>query len=125
MSARQAGKLAQEFKLMFGFLFSLKDLVSKVTPPARSAGFYACSTTTFKLNYYEAASGLRFVMSTELGAGDMREPLRRIFSNICVEVLREEPAVEAGRRGDLVRRLRRHPRPVRLHAMMVCRRCAR
>ena len=44
-------KLAQEFKLMFGFLFSLKDLVSKVTPPARSAGCYACSTTTCKLNY--------------------------------------------------------------------------
>jgi|MDSX01.1.fsa_nt_gb hypothetical protein len=84
-------KLAQEFKLMFGFLFSLKDLVSKVTPPARSAGFYACSTTTFKLNYYEAASGLRFVMSTELGAGDMREPLRHIFSNIYVECCVKNP----------------------------------
>uniref|UniRef100_A0A7S4B046 Trafficking protein particle complex subunit n=2 Tax=Chrysotila carterae TaxID=13221 RepID=A0A7S4B046_CHRCT len=88
------GDLLQEHKLMFGFLFSLKQLVSKMSPK-KGGGFYACSTSAFKLNYFETASGIRFVLCTELGAGDMREVLRHIFSNIFVECLTKNPMWKA------------------------------
>mmetsp|Transcript_15892 Transcript_15892/g.36114 ORF Transcript_15892/g.36114 Transcript_15892/m.36114 type:complete len:146 (-) Transcript_15892:43-480(-) len=85
-------------KLMFGFLFSLKQLVAKMSPkldakmsPIKSGGFYACSTNTFKINYYEPPSGLRFIVTTDLAAGDMRESLRHIYSNIYVECLVKNP----------------------------------
>lgn len=57
----------------------------------RGGGFYACSTNTFKLNYYEPPSGLRFILTTDLVAGDMRESLRHIYSNIYVEYLSKNP----------------------------------
>uniref|UniRef100_A0A7S0P187 Trafficking protein particle complex subunit n=1 Tax=Calcidiscus leptoporus TaxID=127549 RepID=A0A7S0P187_9EUKA len=83
------GDLAQEHKLMFGFLFSLKQLVGKMSP--RKGGFYACSTAAYKLNYYETASGLRFVLCSEVGAGDMREVLRHVYANIYVECVTKNP----------------------------------
>ena len=60
-------------------------------PRGRGGSFYACSTNTFKLNYYETASGLRFVMTTDLAAGDMREPLRKIYADFYVEGLVKNP----------------------------------
>ena len=44
----------------------------------RGGGFYACSTSAYKLHYFETASGLRFVLTTDLAAADMREALRHI-----------------------------------------------
>ncbi|KAL1510323.1 hypothetical protein AB1Y20_006643 [Prymnesium parvum] len=77
-------------KLMFGFLFSLKQLVAKISP-RKGGGFYACSTNVFKLNYFETPSGHRFILCTDLSAGDMREPLRHIYSHIFVECLVKNP----------------------------------
>ena len=78
--------MKEEHKLMFGFLFSLKQLVAKMSP-RKSGGFYACSTNTYKLHYFETASGLRFVLTTDLAAADLREALRYIYSQIYVECL--------------------------------------
>jgi hypothetical protein len=54
---------------MFGFLFSLKQLVQKLAPRGASGGFHTCSTSTYKLNYFETLSGFRFVLCTDLRAG--------------------------------------------------------
>ena len=87
-------KLAQEFKLMFGFLFSLKQLVQKMSP--KKGGFYACSTSAYRLHYFESAWGLRFVLTTDLAATDMREALRHIYSQIYVECLTKNPLYTPG-----------------------------
>ena len=55
------GDVKANNKLMFGFLFSLKQLVSKISP-RKGGGFYACSTNVFKLNYFEPPSGHRFIL---------------------------------------------------------------
>lgn len=90
-----AKDMKEEHKLMFGFLFSLKQLVSKMSP-RKGGGFYACSTSAYKLHYFETASGLRFVLTTDLAAADMRETLRYIYSQIYVECLTKNPLYTPG-----------------------------
>ena len=80
---------------MFGFLFSLKKLVGSLSPK-KSGGFYACSTSAYKLHYFETASGLRFVMTTDLASSDMRETLRHIYSQFYVECLVKNPLWRPG-----------------------------
>ena len=82
--------MKDEHKLMFGFLFSLKQMVGKMSPK-KSGGFYACSTSEYRLHYLETASGLRFVLTTDLAATDMREALRHIYAQIYVECLTKNP----------------------------------
>jgi len=94
-AASNGGDLKSHHKLMFGFLFSLKQLVGKITP-RKGGGFYACSTNAFKLHYFETLSGHRFVLLTDLAAGDMREQLRNIYSQIFVECLVKNPLWQPG-----------------------------
>jgi hypothetical protein len=84
-----------EHKLMYGFLFSLKKLVASLSPK-KGGGFYACSTSAYKLHYFETASGLRFVMTTDLAMADMRDVLRYIYSNFYVECLVKNPLWRPG-----------------------------
>jgi|TARA_B100000524_G_C23635855_1_gene364916 hypothetical protein len=85
-------ELEQEHKLMFGFLFSLKQFVHKISPDGPGpSGFYACNTSTYKLHYHEVPSGMRLVLCTEKNAPDLREALRHIYANIVVETLVKNP----------------------------------
>lgn len=69
---RSEKQTAEDHKLMFGFLFSLKQLVQKLAPRGASGGFHTCSTSTYKLNYFETPSGFRFVLCTDLRSGAPR-----------------------------------------------------
>ena len=62
----------------------------------KKGGFYACSTSAYRLHYFESASGLRFVLTTDLAATDMREALRHIYSQIYVECLTKNPLYTPG-----------------------------
>ena len=62
----------------------------------RGGGFYACSTSEYRLHYFESASGLRFVLTTDLAAMDMREALRHIYAQIYVECLTKNPLYSTG-----------------------------
>ncbi|KAJ1621266.1 trafficking protein particle complex subunit 1 [Pavlovales sp. CCMP2436] len=93
---RSADSAAADQKLMFGFLFSLKQIVSKLTPDNGMPGFHSCSTNKFKLNYYETATGLRFILNTDPQSGDMRECLRHIYSNVYVEFASKNPLYKLG-----------------------------
>ena len=64
--------------------------------PKKGGGFYACSTSAYKLHYFETASGLRFVMTTDLAMADMRDVLRYIYSNFYVECLVKNPLWRPG-----------------------------
>jgi hypothetical protein len=93
---RTADSREADQKLMFGFLFSLKQVVSKLTPDHGMPGFHACATNKFKLNYFETASGLRIVLNTDPRCGDMREALRFIYSSIYVEYASKNPLYTPG-----------------------------
>jgi hypothetical protein len=49
---------------------------------SRKIGFQSFKTEGFKLHYFETASGLKFVITTDLAAPDMNEHLRSIYSNV-------------------------------------------
>ncbi|XP_062472353.1 uncharacterized protein LOC134162496, partial [Pezoporus occidentalis] len=80
---RQAGiPKEEEFKLMFGMLFSLRSFVSKMSPTDMRDGFLSFHTSRYRLHYYETPSGLRLVLNTDLGVSSAREALQHIYSNV-------------------------------------------
>eukprot|EP00301_Raphidiophrys_heterophryoidea_P017455 c2745_g1_i1.p1 GENE.c2745_g1_i1~~c2745_g1_i1.p1 ORF type:complete len:159 (+),score=23.44 c2745_g1_i1:52-477(+) len=81
---------AEDQKLMFGMLFSLKQFVSKLSPDPRD-GVHCCKTPTFKLHYFETLTGIRFVVNTDPNVPDLRETLKHIYSNIFVEFVVKNP----------------------------------
>ncbi|XP_065426279.1 trafficking protein particle complex subunit 1 isoform X2 [Chrysemys picta bellii] len=79
---KQAGiSKEEEFKLMYGMLFSMRSFVGKMSPVDMKDGFLAFQTSKYKLHYYETPSGLKVVMNTDLGVGNIRDVLHQIYSN--------------------------------------------
>uniref|UniRef100_A0A671N5F2 Trafficking protein particle complex subunit n=1 Tax=Sinocyclocheilus anshuiensis TaxID=1608454 RepID=A0A671N5F2_9TELE len=118
---KQAGiSKEEEFKLMYGMLFSIRSFISKMSPLDMKDGFLAFQTSRYKLHYYETPTGIKLVMNTDLGVPNCRDTLQQIYSTVrhthththstlclysgnCLSfaavcgVHREEPAVCAGR----------------------------
>jgi len=54
-------------------------------------GFQNFKTSKYKLHMFETASGLKFVMLTDLNVGSLREVLQAIYSTIYVEYAVKNP----------------------------------
>lgn len=55
----------EEKKLVFGMLFSLKDLTSKLSPDGQGLDhLHTVKTNAFTLHHYQSPSGLMFVLNT-------------------------------------------------------------
>uniref|UniRef100_M3ZYU8 Trafficking protein particle complex subunit n=1 Tax=Xiphophorus maculatus TaxID=8083 RepID=M3ZYU8_XIPMA len=81
---KQAGiSKDEEFKLMYGMLFSIRSFVSKMSP----------QDIKYRLHYYETASGLKFVMNTDLSVSNARDTLQHIYSNLYVDLVVKNPLV--------------------------------
>ncbi|MCO5578977.1 hypothetical protein L7F22_060495 [Adiantum nelumboides] len=99
----------QDQKLMFGLLFSLRSFTVKMDPtsndkgilgvpqlPGQGCSYHAYSTNTYKLSLLETPSGIKIVLVTDSGMGDLREALRHIYSNIYVEYVIKNPLYKPG-----------------------------
>jgi trafficking protein particle complex subunit 1 len=101
-------------KLIFGTVFSLRNMVRKLggeddrydtrkrlppthrryNPEANSTvlvSFLSYRTSQYKLHYYETPSNTKFVMLTDTKAPSMRIALHQIWVNIYVEFVVKNP----------------------------------
>ncbi|KAI0180818.1 snare-like protein [Hypoxylon sp. FL1284] len=86
---RKTNKSDDDAKLIFGTVFSLRNMVRKLG--GEDDAFIAYRTSAYKLHYYETPSSLRFAMLTEPGALSMRNVLHQIYINLWVEYVVKNP----------------------------------
>eukprot|EP00050_Salpingoeca_kvevrii_P000633 m.152626 g.152626 ORF g.152626 m.152626 type:complete len:79 (-) comp10166_c0_seq4:365-601(-) len=50
----------------------------------RKFGFQYYKTSSYKLNFFETLTGLKFVLTTDLNVGDISSELREIYSQVHI-----------------------------------------
>ncbi len=66
-----ADDVGEERKLMFGMLFSLKDLAGRFSQQPGVDSLRTVRTNSFALHHFQSASGLIFVLNTDPGVEGM------------------------------------------------------
>ncbi|KAL7452553.1 hypothetical protein ACHAWC_004292 [Mediolabrus comicus] len=104
-AAQDAELLAEQRKLIFGMLFSLRELVGSLTPEGDDSSLHSVKTGAGTLHCYETISGIRIALYTNnnpimntLGARNKGEQptsfqtaLKYIYSEIWVECVVRSP----------------------------------
>ena len=75
----------EERKLMFGMLFSLKDLAAKLSPTEGGEGLHTVKTNHFTLHHFQSVTGMVFVLNSDNELPDQYQSLKHIYANIFVE----------------------------------------
>mmetsp|Transcript_5828 Transcript_5828/g.6714 ORF Transcript_5828/g.6714 Transcript_5828/m.6714 type:complete len:150 (-) Transcript_5828:190-639(-) len=87
---------AEDAKLVFGLLFSLKQFSVRMAPEPCVEGLQSFSTPDFTLHHLESATGYRFVMNTSKCTGtgvleEFQKTLKHIYSEIFVKLVMQNP----------------------------------
>lgn len=94
---KQAGiSRDEEFKLMYGMIFSIKSLISRLSTTSAKGGFVSYTTSKYKLHFFETPTGLKFVMNTDTSVGDLQDALWHIYSKVYVEYVVRNPLCSPG-----------------------------
>ncbi|RAH68227.1 TRAPP subunit BET5 [Aspergillus aculeatinus CBS 121060] len=76
-------------KLIFGTVFSLRNMVRKMG--GEDDNFVTYKTSQYKLHYYETPTNIKFVMLTDIKSPSMRVALQQIYINLYVEYVVKNP----------------------------------
>ncbi|PBP23876.1 hypothetical protein BUE80_DR005248 [Diplocarpon rosae] len=76
-------------KLIFGTIFSLRNMVRKLG--GQDDSFISYRTAQYKLHYYETPTSIKFVMLTDTQTLNMRNVLHQIYVNLYVEFVVKNP----------------------------------
>jgi len=79
-------------------LWQIKVFVQKSSPnpEQEKSGFHYYKTTAYKLHFFESASNIKFAITTDPEAADLREALRNIYKNVFVEYVVKNPLYKMG-----------------------------
>ena len=111
-AAQDAELIAEQRKLIFGMLFSLRELVGSLTPEGKTPSLHSVKTGAGTLHCYETLSGIRIALYTNnkpimtmLGGRSKGEhpkdtsfqtALKYIYSEIWVECVVRSPLYRPG-----------------------------
>ncbi|ERF73638.1 hypothetical protein EPUS_00891 [Endocarpon pusillum Z07020] len=87
--SRKALSAEDDAKLIFGTVFSLRNMVRKLG--GEDDTFLSYRTSQYKLHYYETPTNAKFVMLTDTKSGSMRIALHQIYVSIYVEYVVKNP----------------------------------
>ncbi|KAF2205568.1 snare-like protein [Delitschia confertaspora ATCC 74209] len=76
-------------KLIFGLVFSLRNMVQKLGGDDDT--FLSYRTAEYKLHYYETPTRMKFVMLTDTKQNNLRVALHQIWANLYVEYVVKNP----------------------------------
>ncbi|ORZ36237.1 Sybindin-like family-domain-containing protein [Catenaria anguillulae PL171] len=120
---------SEQNKLVYGVIYSARNLVTKLRRPADDSGssptsggllpsfadspFHAYSTSNYKLHYYEAPTSLKLVLITAptVDTRAVREVLKSIYADIYVEHVVKNPLAVMTPGPNLVKVKKRPPEP--------------
>ncbi|GAM29007.1 hypothetical protein SAMD00019534_121830, partial [Acytostelium subglobosum LB1] len=93
---KPSSNLAEEQKLLFGMLYSLKSFLSKSSPRPMdpSTAFHCFKTTTYKLHFYETLSSVKFIILTDPNTPDLRDELKKVYSTVFIDYVIKNPLYE-------------------------------
>ncbi|KAF2012711.1 snare-like protein [Aaosphaeria arxii CBS 175.79] len=80
---------ADDEKLIFGLVFSLRNMVQKLG--GEDDTFLSYRTGEYKLHYYETPTRMKFVMLTDTKQNNLRPYLHQIWANLYVEYVVKNP----------------------------------
>ena len=88
----------EEFKLMYGMIFSIKSLISRLSIKSAKEGLVGYSASNYKLHYFETPTGFKFVMNTDTSVENVQDVLRHVYARIFVEYVVRNPLQLPGER---------------------------
>jgi len=87
--------LSERRKLVFGMLFSLKDITSSLTPEGSEKGLHTVRTGGSVLYNFETASGLKFALYTtsmpQSSDKAVREALNYVYNQLWMQCVIRSP----------------------------------
>jgi len=99
-----AGTLVDDAKMMFGLLFSLKNICTAIdptrevkrplgapTPHGAGCSFSSFTTDCYKLHYLDSPSGIKIVLNTSTDVGNLEKALWTIYSSLYCEYMVKNP----------------------------------
>ena len=93
-----AEQLSEQRKLVFGMLFSLREVAASLTPDnaSREGGIHSVKTGASTLYSYETNSGLRFALymtadSDDSHAHNIRSALSHVYNEIWIDSVTRSP----------------------------------
>jgi hypothetical protein len=86
---------AEEKKLVFGMLFSLKDFTHKLSPRAESEELRMVKTKAFCLHHYESVTGLMFVLNSDTDTPSQYARLEHLYKNVYIDYVARSPLYDS------------------------------
>ena len=84
---------SEEFKLMYGMIFSIKSFINRLSPIDADNQFCSYATNKHRLHFFETQSKLKFILNTDLQADSAKvnELLKEIYTGYYVQFVVKNP----------------------------------